>query len=122
VLRFGGGPERARPETSRNTSTGGPARALRVQVEATAVDAVVGKAVVARHARLLGGEQPLFLRAELDDLGEATSATLARPTPEASIHSKVIARYISSYLAAREPNVSGTGPARPSESMLSGES
>ena len=74
------------------------------------------------QARLLGGEQPLFLRAELDDLGEATSATLARPTPEASIDSKVIARYLSPYLAAREPNASRTGPAHPSESMLSGES
>ena len=74
------------------------------------------------QARLLGGEQPLFLRAELDDLGEATSATLARPTREVSIHSKVIARYLSPYLAAREPNASGTRPAYPSEPMLSGES
>ncbi len=73
------------------------------------------------QARLLGGEQPLFLRAELDDLGQATAATLARPTPEAPIHSKVIARYLTPYLAARELGASGTRAAYPGEPMFSGE-
>ena len=69
----------------------------------------------------MGGEHPLFLRAELDELGEATAATLARPTPDASIHSKVIARYLTPYLAAREPRASGTRSVYPSEPMFSGE-
>jgi len=73
------------------------------------------------QARLLGGEHPLFLRAELDELGEATAATLARPTRDTAIHSKVIARYLTPYLAARARGAGAPRPAHPSEPMLAGE-
>ena len=73
------------------------------------------------EARLLGGEHPLFLRAELDELGEATAATLARPAPDASIHSKVIARYLTPYLAAVHQDAIRTRSAYRSEPTLPGE-
>lgn len=51
------------------------------------------------QARLVGGEHPLFLRAELDQHGHATAATLTRTAPEdAAVHSKVLARYLTPYL------------------------
>jgi sulfide:quinone oxidoreductase len=53
------------------------------------------------QARLIGGDQPLFLRAELDEHGRATSATLAHETSETPIHTKVFARYLTPYLAER---------------------
>jgi sulfide:quinone oxidoreductase len=64
------------------------------------------------QARLLGGVQPLFLRAELDEHGGATSATLARPTPQAPIHEKVIARYLTPYLVHGPEAVSRGGTLR----------
>jgi sulfide:quinone oxidoreductase len=54
-------------------------------------------------ARLLGGEQPLFLRAELDAFGSPTSATLQHEqagTPPGAI--KVFGRYLTPYLEAQE--------------------
>lgn len=51
------------------------------------------------QARLLGGEHPLYLRAELDELGRPTSATLTRSTSESTVvASKVLARYLTPYL------------------------
>jgi sulfide:quinone oxidoreductase len=51
------------------------------------------------EARLIGGERPLFLRAELDEHGRATSATLTRTASEESVAgNKVLARYLSPYL------------------------
>jgi sulfide:quinone oxidoreductase len=51
------------------------------------------------QARLIGGREPLFLRAELDDYGRATSATLTRTIPsEDGIGDKVLARYLTPYL------------------------
>ena len=51
------------------------------------------------QARLIGGDQHLFLRAELDELGRATSATLTRSaSEEAAVGTKVFARYLTPYL------------------------
>ena len=51
------------------------------------------------QARLIGGEQHLFLRAELDELGRATSATLTRSaSEEVAVGTKVLARYLTPYL------------------------
>jgi sulfide:quinone oxidoreductase len=51
------------------------------------------------QARLIGGEEQLFLRAELDELGRATSATLTRSaSEEAAVGTKVLARYLAPYL------------------------
>jgi sulfide:quinone oxidoreductase len=62
------------------------------------------------RARLLGGAHPVFLRAELDELGRATTATLqvqcleegeSLTSPE-----KVFGRYLTPYLHTREPVLS----------------
>lgn len=51
------------------------------------------------QARLIGGDQQLFLRAELDELGRATSATLTRTaSEEIVVGTKVLARYLTPYL------------------------
>jgi sulfide:quinone oxidoreductase len=55
------------------------------------------------QARLVGGPQPLVLRAELDHNGKATSATLVRiVSDETAAHNKVFARYLSPYLAIHD--------------------
>jgi sulfide:quinone oxidoreductase len=63
------------------------------------------------QARLLGGERPLFLRTELDESGQPTSASLEQPeTDEAASSTKVFGRYLAPYLEARQ---------RPAHSPLS---
>ncbi len=61
------------------------------------------------RARLVGGANPVFLRTELDELGQATAATTlhghfndseSNTPPE-----KVFGRYLSPYLRARAPQV-----------------
>ena len=59
------------------------------------------------RARLIGGAQPVFLRAELDEFGQATAATLQFQCLEdseslASLE-KVFGRYLTPYLHTREP-------------------
>ncbi len=62
------------------------------------------------RARLIGGAQPVFLRTELDELGQATSATLQRQNlhdgESATSSEKVFGRYLTPYLRAREPVLS----------------
>ena len=61
------------------------------------------------RARLLGGERPVSLRAELDWNGAPTSATLQRGRDErAARAAKVIGRYLVPYLETREPLSDGT--------------
>jgi sulfide:quinone oxidoreductase len=59
------------------------------------------------RARLIGGAQPVFLRAELDELGRATAATLQFQCMEGSESlaslEKVFGRYLTPYLHTREP-------------------
>ncbi len=58
------------------------------------------------QARLIGGPQPLFLRAELDHNGEATMATLVRVAlDDPGNYGKVFARYLTPYLQLHEPQV-----------------
>jgi sulfide:quinone oxidoreductase len=83
---------------------------------AQAILAAAGVAAVERRvprilqARLIGGRDPLFLRAELDECGRATSAALSRKAPsEDPIGNKVLARYLTPYLDR-------IGPAAPVES------
>jgi sulfide:quinone oxidoreductase len=55
------------------------------------------------RARLLGGEHPLFLRAELDAFGSPTGATIQHEqpgTPPGAI--KVFGRYLTPYFDARQ--------------------
>jgi hypothetical protein len=56
------------------------------------------------RARLLGGERPLYLRAEIDARGRPMAASLAagRAT-EPPGDAKVFARYLTPYLEAHEP-------------------
>jgi sulfide:quinone oxidoreductase len=72
---------------------------------AQAILTAVGAPLVGRRipnvlqARLIGGARPLFLRAELDEHGRATSATLTRTASEESIvEHKVLARFLTPYL------------------------
>jgi sulfide:quinone oxidoreductase len=62
------------------------------------------------RARLIGGAQPVFLRAELDELGQATAATLQFQCLEGSESlaslEKVFGRYLTPYLHTREPVLS----------------
>jgi len=61
------------------------------------------------RARLVGGENPLYLRTELDELGQATAATLHgqfEDSESVSPPEKVFGRYLSPYLDAREPALS----------------
>ena len=56
------------------------------------------------QARLAGGPQPLILRAELDQQGRATMATLVRThAGDAPVRQKVFARYLTPYLEMHEP-------------------
>lgn len=59
------------------------------------------------RARLVGGPHPIFLRAELDEFGQPTSATLQRERPQDSDSpgqaEKVFGRYLTPYLSTREP-------------------
>jgi sulfide:quinone oxidoreductase len=59
------------------------------------------------RARLIGGAHPIFLRTELDELGQATSATLQHESFEEDEYStapeKVFGRYLTPYLHTREP-------------------
>ncbi|HLM85719.1 MAG TPA: FAD-dependent oxidoreductase, partial [Solirubrobacteraceae bacterium] len=59
------------------------------------------------RARLIGGAHPVFLRAELDERGQATAATLqhqhSEPTDSPSSPEKVFGRYLTPYLQTREP-------------------
>jgi sulfide:quinone oxidoreductase len=56
------------------------------------------------RARLLGGERPLFLRAELDAFGGATTATLEHRYREGvGGSSKVFGLYLTPYLESRQP-------------------
>ena len=65
------------------------------------------KELRARHvllARLVGGRTPLILRTELDAWGRAGAAQLERIDKRgATSANKVVARYLTPYLAAREP-------------------
>jgi sulfide:quinone oxidoreductase len=78
---------------------------------ATAGVAVVpGRVPRILQARLIGGADPLFLRAELDECGRATSAAFSGSAPsESPIGNKVLARYLTPYLDK-------IGPAAPVES------
>jgi len=62
------------------------------------------------RARLVGGAHPVFLRTELDELGQATSATLQRQYLQdgesATSSEKVFGRYLTPYLRTREPVLS----------------
>jgi sulfide:quinone oxidoreductase len=58
------------------------------------------------RARLVGGDQPLYLRAELDAEGQATGRAQARAaSPEEAALPKVFARHLTPYLADREPDL-----------------
>jgi sulfide:quinone oxidoreductase len=83
---------------------------------AEAILAAAGVAVVPcrapriLQARLIGGADPLFLRAELDECGRATSAAFSGRAPsEDPIGNKVLARYLT-------PHLDRIGPAAPVES------
>ena len=59
------------------------------------------------RARLIGGAHPIFLRTELDEFGQATTATLQHQSFEDSESptspEKVFGRYLTPYLHTREP-------------------
>jgi sulfide:quinone oxidoreductase len=58
------------------------------------------------QARLIGGEQPVVLRAELDQKGRATMATLVRTaSDDPAVRQKVFARYLTPYLEMHEPPI-----------------
>ena len=59
------------------------------------------------HLRIVGGEQPLFLRAELDQFGQATGASLEYGDAEAlGPSNKVFGRYLVPYLQQLAPRMS----------------
>jgi sulfide:quinone oxidoreductase len=62
------------------------------------------------RARLIGGPHPIFLRTELDELGQATTANLQHQSFDdgGSFTSleKVFGRYLTPYLHTREPALS----------------
>jgi sulfide:quinone oxidoreductase len=62
------------------------------------------------RARLIGGAQPVFLRAELDEFGQATSATFQHESfdegESSTAPEKVFGRYLTPYLHTREPVLS----------------
>ncbi len=65
------------------------------------------------RAQLIGGAHPIFLRTELDEFGQPTTATLQHECSEDSESppEKVFGRYLTPYLKTRQP---GTGlPAQP---------
>jgi hypothetical protein len=59
------------------------------------------------RARLIGGARPIFLRAVLDEFGQATSASLQHQSFEdgesSTAPEKVFGRYLTPYLHTREP-------------------
>jgi sulfide:quinone oxidoreductase len=56
------------------------------------------------QARLLGGAEPLFLRAELDAGGNPIGATLASPDlTRGGLDSKVLAQFLTPYLSSHQP-------------------
>ena len=56
------------------------------------------------HARLLGGERPVFVRTEFDWRGRPTRATLLHADDEYDAKAtKVLGRYLVPYLETREP-------------------
>ncbi len=59
------------------------------------------------RARLIGGADPVFLRAELDELGQVTAASTVHghfsDSESATPPEKVFGRYLSPYLHTREP-------------------
>lgn len=58
------------------------------------------------HVRLVGGEQPLFLRAELDQLGRVSGVALEDGDPDAlAASNKVWGRYLVPYLEKLPPSV-----------------
>jgi sulfide:quinone oxidoreductase len=60
------------------------------------------------RARLVGGEQPLFLRTEFDWRGNPTNAALEGAGDEqAASTAKVLGRYLVPYLETREPLAEG---------------
>lgn len=61
------------------------------------------------QARLLGGERPLVLRAQLDNDGEPVTAELASNGGDrwAMGHSKVFARHLTPYLESQQPFARG---------------
>jgi sulfide:quinone oxidoreductase len=62
------------------------------------------------RARLVGGAHPVFLRTELDDFGQATTATLQRCLHDGASYTspeKVYGRYLTPYLKTRKPVLSG---------------
>ncbi|MGO9321161.1 MAG: FAD-dependent oxidoreductase [Solirubrobacteraceae bacterium] len=68
------------------------------------------------RARLLGGANPVFLRTELDEFGQATASTLHGEFNDSESDTraeKVFGRYLAPYLQARAPNrVRAPGGAR----------
>ena len=64
------------------------------------------------RARLLGGGEPVFLRSELDALGQPTIATLERSQSAASAsHTKVLRAIPDAVPGAPPAAVRGTGAA-----------
>jgi len=60
------------------------------------------------HARLLGGDQPVFLRTEFDWSGQPMSAVAVRAGDESSAKAaKVLGRYLVPFLETREPLADG---------------
>jgi sulfide:quinone oxidoreductase len=56
------------------------------------------------HARVLGGESPVFLRTEFDCMGRPTRGTVVRTDDEDDAKAaKVLGRYLVPYLETREP-------------------
>lgn len=62
------------------------------------------------RAQLMGGAHPIFLRTELDEFGQATTATLQHQLPDdgesRTSPEKVFGRYLTPYLHSREPLLS----------------
>jgi len=64
------------------------------------------------RARLIGGPNPVFLRTELDELGQATASTLHGQFNDSESDTraeKVFGRYLAPYLQARAP-IRGRAP------------
>jgi hypothetical protein len=77
---------------------------------ATTIGIPAGEFRAARvlSARLLGGERPIFLRTELDEDGQGTTATLEQTyTDQEASSSKVFGRYLTPYLDTRDPLARG---------------
>ena len=65
----------------------------------------------ALQARVVGGESPVFLRAEFDWSGRPTRSTVVRVGDEDDAKAaKVIGRYLVPYLETQEPLRDDAGP------------